>query len=388
MIGNLKLLSKFVEKFLGMVKFGNYQIAPILGYRDLVQGNVTIKMVYYAEGLKHNLFSVGQFCIEHQTSTAQTPDQNDVVERRNRTLVEATRTMLSAAKVPLFFWDEAIATTCFTQNHSLVIPRHEKTPYDIINGQKPFVKFFHIFGFLWYIVRDGKNIDKMKEKETDKENAQVKEDEFINIFSTPVQERGETSSRYVDSSNMHTFYQRHPLEHQLIKDHPLEQVIVNPSQSIRKRRQLETDGNMCMFLLTEELYQFDRLDVWELVDRPLYKNVINMKWLWTKRRDEENIVIRNKAHLVAKGYSQQEGIDFDESFAPVARLEAARLFVAYTAHKSFLVYQMDVKTTFFKGPLKEEVYVNQPDEFIDPHHPDKVYRLKKALYGLKQAPRA
>nr|GEV78076.1 retrovirus-related Pol polyprotein from transposon TNT 1-94 [Tanacetum cinerariifolium] len=114
--------------------------------------------------------------------------------------------------------------------------------------------------------------------------------------------------------------------------------------------------------MQEELYQFDRLDVWELFDRPLCKNVINMKWLWKNKRDEENTVIRNKSHLVAKGYAQKEGVDFKESFAPVARLEA--------------------------GPLKEEVYVNQPDGFVDPYHPDKVYRLKKALYGLKQAPRA
>ncbi|GJS18363.1 retrovirus-related pol polyprotein from transposon TNT 1-94 [Tanacetum coccineum] len=138
----------------------------------------------------------------------------------------------------------------------------------------------------------------------------------------------------------------------------------------------------------EELHQFDRLDVWELVDRPLCKNVINLKWLWKNKRDEENIVIRNKSRLVAKGYAQKEGIDFEESFAPVARLEAVRLFIAYAAHKSFTVYQMDVKTAFLYGPLKEEVYVNQPDGFVDPYHPDKVYRLKKALYGLKQAPRA
>ncbi|GJZ68313.1 copia protein [Tanacetum coccineum] len=105
------------------------------------------------------------------------------------------------------------------------------------------------------------------------------------------------------------------------------------------------------------------------------------------KRDEENTIIHNKARLVAKGYSQQEGIDFEESFAPVALLEAVRLFVAYVAHKSFHVYQMDVKTTFLNGSLKEEVYVNQPDGFVDPHHPDKVYRLKKELYGLKQAPR-
>ncbi|GKE69836.1 retrovirus-related pol polyprotein from transposon TNT 1-94, partial [Tanacetum coccineum] len=144
------------------------------------------------------------------------------------------------------------------------------------------------------------------------------------------------------------------------RDHPLEQVIRNPSRSIRIRRQLETDGEMCMFALT----------------------------IWKNKRDEENIVIRNKACRVAKGYGQKEGIDFKESFAPVARLEAVRLFVAYAAHKSFPVYQMDVKTAFLNGPLKEEVYVNQPDGFAYPHHPDKVYRLKKALYELKKAPKA
>nr|GFB87442.1 hypothetical protein [Tanacetum cinerariifolium] len=182
---------------------------------------------------------------------------------------------------------------------------------------------------------------------------------------------------------MHTFYQHHPSEHRWTKDHPLEQVIRNPSQSVRTRCQLESDCEMCMFALTvsriepknikeamadfawiesiqEELHQFDRLDVWELVDRPLCKN----------------------------GYAQKEGIDFEESFAPVARLEAIRLFIVYAAYKSFTVYQMDIKTTFLYGTLKEEVYVNQPDGFVDPYHPDKVYRLKKALYGLKQAPRA
>ncbi|GJV28675.1 retrovirus-related pol polyprotein from transposon TNT 1-94 [Tanacetum coccineum] len=113
-----------------------------------------------------------------------------------------------------------------------------------------------------------------------------------------------------------------------------------------------------------------------------------MKWIWKNKRDEENTVIRNKSRLVAKGYAQKEGIDFEESFAPVARLEAVRLFIAYAAHKSFIVYQMDIKTAFLYEPLKEEVCVNQLDGFVDPYHPDKVYRLKKALYGLKQAPRA
>nr|GEX98668.1 copia protein [Tanacetum cinerariifolium] len=136
-------------------------------------------------------------------------------------------------------------------------------------------------------------------------------DEFINIFSTPVQDQGETSSRHVDSSNMHTFYQRYPSEHHWTKDHPLEQVIGNPLQSVRNRRQLESNAEM-----------------------------------------------------------------------------SVRLFIAYAAHKSFTVYQMDVKTEFLYGPQKEEVYINQPDGFVDQYHPDKVYRLKKALYGIKQAPRA
>nr|GEU57960.1 hypothetical protein [Tanacetum cinerariifolium] len=458
-----------------------YKWKPLSG-----KENVNLN-VYYVEGLNHNLFSVGQFCdadlevafrksicyirdlkgndlltegIHHQTSVARTPEQNGIVKRRNRTLVEAARTMLSAAK----------------------------TPYHIINDRKPSVKFFHIFGSLCYIVRDGENLDKMKEKgdacifvslspgtqcqdnvtQADKtvttsneldllfssmfdellngsskvasksfavsttdapnqrqqhttplnthttpaptcqvppqvpivastknmnqaemveEYAQVENDKFINIFCTLVQDRGETSSRHLDSLNMHTFYQHHPSEHHWTKDHPLEQVIGNPSQFVKTRRQLESNGEMCMFALIEELHQFDRLEVCELVDRPLCKNVINIKWLWKNKHDEENTVIRNKSRLVAKGYAQKEGVDFKESFSPVARLEAVRLFIMYATYKSFTVYQMDVTTAFLYGPLKEEVYVNQPDGFVDPYHPDKVYRLKKALYGLKQAPR-
>ncbi|GKB97781.1 retrovirus-related pol polyprotein from transposon TNT 1-94 [Tanacetum coccineum] len=123
-------------------------------------------------------------------------------------------------------------------------------------------------------------------------------------------------------------------------------------------------------------------------EQPFGKMVIKLKWLWKNKKDEDQTVIRNKARLVAKGYAQEEGIDFEESFAPVARLEAVRIFVAYAAHKFFPIYQMDVKTAFLNGPLKEEVYVAQPEGFVDPDHPEKVYLLRKALYGLKQAPRA
>ncbi|GKA99880.1 retrovirus-related pol polyprotein from transposon TNT 1-94 [Tanacetum coccineum] len=113
------------------------------------------------------------------------------------------------------------------------------------------------------------------------------------------------------------------------------------------------------------------------------KNVIKLKWLWKNKKDEDQTIIHNKAQLVAKGYAQEEGIDFKESFAHVARLEAIRIFVAYVVPKPFPIYQMDV--TFLNGPLKDEFYVAQPDGFVDPDHPEKVYRLRKALYGLKQA---
>ncbi|GKG36073.1 retrovirus-related pol polyprotein from transposon TNT 1-94, partial [Tanacetum coccineum] len=112
---------------------------------------------------------------------------------------------------------------------------------------------------------------------------------------------------------------------------------------------------------------------WELVDKPFGKMIIKLKWLWKNKNDEDQTVIRNKARLVAKGYVQEEGIDFEESFAPVARLEEVRIFVAYAAHKSFPIYQMDVKTAFLNSLLKEEVYVAQPEGFVDPDHPEKVY---------------
>ncbi|GJR09106.1 retrovirus-related pol polyprotein from transposon TNT 1-94 [Tanacetum coccineum] len=127
------------------------------------------------------------------------------------------------------------------------------------------------------------------------------------------------------------------------------------------------------------------LKVWELVDKPFGKTGIKLKWLWKNKKDEDNTVIRNKPRLVAKGYAPEEGTNFEESFAPVARLEAVWVFIAYAAHKSFLIYQMDIKTDFLNGPLKEKAYVAQPDGFVDPDHLEKVYHLRKALYGLKQA---
>ncbi|GJS38451.1 retrovirus-related pol polyprotein from transposon TNT 1-94 [Tanacetum coccineum] len=558
--------------------------------------------------------------IRHETSTARTPEQNGVVERRNRTLVEAARTMLSAAKVPLFFWAEAIATACFTQNRSLVISRHEKTlthtsmPGTVRNGDacnfvgystqsrayrvfnkrtRIIVETIHVnfdelpqmasdhvssdpvpqvttsnelellYSLMFNELLNGTtpvvskssdvhaadNLDKRQQHntthtstttvvadtpslniqttnqaptqvptvtapkniiqaETNNENAQVDDDEFVNVFSTPVQDRGETSSRYVESSNMHTFYQHHPSAQRWTKDHPLEQVIGNPSQSIRIRRQLETDGEMfkgydkrkeliskrfirhscsveavwsvhCVMAAHKSftLYQMDvkttflygplkekcgdRLVSWSskkqdctsmslveaeyvslsaccaqvlcptdsrtkhfdvryhFIKEQVEKGIVELffvgteyqladlftkalsedrfkylvrrlgtKWVFRNKKDERGIVIRNKARLVAQGYTQEEGINYDEVFAPVARIEAIRLFLAYVSFKDFVVHQMDVKSAFLFGKIEEEVYVCQPLGFEDPDFPDRVYKVEKALYGLLQALRA
>ncbi|GJY94723.1 retrovirus-related pol polyprotein from transposon TNT 1-94 [Tanacetum coccineum] len=193
-------------------------------------------------------------------------------------------------------------------------------------------------------------------KESVQENvAAFGRNEFYNPFHSPVLEEAESSSTFQDPSNMHEFYQTHRSIDKQTKNHPIEQVIGDPSKPVMTRRRLHTDAEMCMYALIT---------------------------------DAKNTVNRNKSRLVSKGYGQEEGINFKEYFAPVARLEAVRIFVAYAAYKNFPIYRIDVKASFQNGPLKEEVFVTQPDGFVDPDFPNHVYCLKKALYGLKQAPRA
>src|SRR5688572_24224700 len=139
--------------------------------------------------------------------------------------------------------------------------------------------------------------------------------------------------------------------------------------------------------MQEELNNFTRNEVWHLVPRP-NQNVVGTKWVFRNKQDEHGVVTRNKARLVAKGYSQVEGLDFGETYAPVARLESIRILLAYATYHGFKLYQMDVKSAFLNGPIKEEVYVEHPPNFEDSEYPNHVYKLSKVLYGFKQAPRA
>ena len=196
----------------------------------------------------------------------------------------------------------------------------------------------------------------------------------------------------------------HPI---MLKSHPLENIIGNLDAGVQTRSQ----ANFCLFTgflsqiepikyqealrdnywveaMQDELLQFKRQQVWELCPLPKDKYAIGTRWVFRNKKDERGIVTKNKARLVVQGFSQEEGIDYEETFAPVARIEAIRLFLAFAVSHNIKVFQMDVKSALLYGKIKEEVYVSQPPGFEDAHHPDYVYKLDKALYGLKQAPRA
>jgi hypothetical protein len=200
----------------------------------------------------------------------------------------------------------------------------------------------------------------------------------------------------------------HPRVHQAIqRDHPVNSILGDIRKRVTTRSRVAHFYEHYSFVssiepyrvedalrdsywvmaMQEELNNFTRNEVWHLVPRP-NQNVIGTKWVFRNKQDEHGVVTRNKARLVAKGYSQVEGLDFDETYAPVARLESIRILLAYPTYHGFKLYQMDVKSAFLNGTIKEEVYVEQPPGFKDSEYPNHVYKLSKALYGLKKAPRA
>nr|GEX61123.1 retrovirus-related Pol polyprotein from transposon TNT 1-94 [Tanacetum cinerariifolium] len=413
--------------------------------------------------------------ITQQFSAARMPQHNGVVERRNQTLVEAARTMLTFANLPSFLWAEAIATACFTQNHVMDVGKLKaKGDIGVFIGYLKEYASFRIYNKRTRKIHQSVNVnfDEISEmasiqfsleqglsnlNETGKSSnllvSQVDEaskkdledlfqkfyDEYFDSskimkssttnVETPINEEAfhevsesfqgksyssslnddvqqsleevilpqtntqsipinmipngdeassshnvfnerledayfDASILFDDPSNVHTYYQPYTHEKKWTKDHPLHKIISDPKSSVHTRCQL---ANSCLFSCL--LSSIEPANVGEALR--------DADW---NKKDESSLVIRNKAGLVAVGYSQQEGIDYDETFAPVARIEAIRLFLAYAAHKDFTVYQLDVKTAFLNGILKEEVYVGQPPGFVSKQYPDHVYALDKALY--------
>ncbi|GKA52635.1 putative ribonuclease H-like domain-containing protein [Tanacetum coccineum] len=461
--------------------------------------------------------------IKREYSVARTPQQNGVAERKNRTLIEAARTMLADSKLPITFWAEAVSTACYVQNRVLIVKPHNKTPYELFRGIKPAIGFMKPFGCHVTILNtldklgkfDGKSDEGMQgvsKSSTSSQQDQANQDCIVmpiwkdasyfddasprSVVDAQIQDQNElhdeiddsekthddsslqnngtadqqvntarpevnTGSREVSTAvpevntatpedlvgpsptsedtqvedqeielgNIPQSYEVPTTPHTRIhKDHPIEHVIGDVQSSVQTRRmktsysetgflsaiyegKTHQDLHTCLFVcflsqeepkrvsqalrdpawveaMQEELLQFKLQKVWILVDLPKGHRAIGTKWVYRNKKDERGIVIRNKARLVAQGHTQEEGIDYDEVFAPVARIEAIRLFLAYASYMGFMVYQMDVKSAFLYGQIEEEVYVCQPPGFEDPDHPDKVYKVVKALYGLHQAPRA
>nr|GFB22376.1 integrase, catalytic region, zinc finger, CCHC-type, peptidase aspartic, catalytic [Tanacetum cinerariifolium] len=234
--------------------------------------------------------------------------------------------------------------------------------------------------------------------------APVDDNPFVNVFAPDPPSEASSSG---DISSTESPYVSQSLHHlnKWSKDHSLDNVIGNPSRPVSTQKQLATDALWCLYssvlskikpknfksaiiedcwfqAMQDEIHEFDRLQVWELVPQPDCVMIIALKWIYKVKLDEYGDVLKNKARLVAKAYRQEEGIDFEESFAPVARIEEICIFIANAASRNMSVYQMDVNTAFLNDELKEEVYVSQPEGFVDPDHPKHVYRLKKALHGL------
>nr|GEZ78475.1 retrovirus-related Pol polyprotein from transposon TNT 1-94 [Tanacetum cinerariifolium] len=337
------------------------------------------------QALKDYFDSVG---ISHQMSSVRTPQQNRVVERRNRTLVEAARTMLIFSHAPLFLWAKAIATTCFTQNRSIIHRRFNKIPYELINGRKLDISFLLVFGALCYLKNDREDIGKLGAKGLDLTYApstittqQLTEGELDLLFEAMYDD-------YIGGQPLASARTVPPAQEPQVRQ------TSTTSTTIADTAPTPTNSSSHATNIPITSQDIDELNSNAMVDGNTFVNLFAnsstsaAESSSSQNHDEEQTVIRNKSRLVVKGYRQEEGIDFEESFAPVARMEAIRIFLAYAAHKSFLVFQMDVKAAFLHGSLKEYVYVCQPEGFINADHPSHVYKLKKALYGLKQALRA
>ncbi|GKA42516.1 retrovirus-related pol polyprotein from transposon TNT 1-94 [Tanacetum coccineum] len=302
--------------------------------------------------------------ISHETSVARSPQQNGVVERRNQkqtsyALIEAISQQLMIYAKDHYFYGKAVATACYTQIY---------------------------LAALLISTNDSENLSKLQPKDD------------IGLMPKP-----SSSTPFVPPSRTDWDMLFQPLFDELLNpppsvDHPAPEVVAlidkvtapEPDVSTGLPSSTTFDQDAPSPTMQEEIYEFERLEVW-LSSLPFPTDkvmVITLKWIYKVKLDELGGILKNKDRLVAHGYRQEEGIYFEESFALVARLEAITIFLAFAAHMNMVVYQMDVKTAFLNGNLREEVYVSQPDGFVDKDKPNNLYKLKKALYGLKQAPRA
>nr|GEW60129.1 retrovirus-related Pol polyprotein from transposon TNT 1-94 [Tanacetum cinerariifolium] len=341
--------------------------------------------------------------ISHETSVAHSPQQNGVIERRNRTLIEAAHTILIYERASLFLWAEAVAIACFSQNRSIILLRHKKTPYELLHDKLPNLSYFHVSDALFYPTNDSKNLGKLQPKagiamasEQSSSGPALHEMTSVTISLRLVPKPTSSTPFVPPSRNDLDMLFQSPLDELLTPppsvDHPAPEVIApiadvvapEPAESTGSPSSTTVDQDapslrnlnqylklhLLLFLtmlkklimilklhiwvmirslieaMQEELNEFKCLEVWELIPRPDKVMVITLKWIYKVKLDELGGILKNKARLKGRGYRQEEGIDFEESFAPVAIVEAIRIFLAYAAHMNMVVCQMDENTAF------------------------------------------
>nr|GEX87626.1 hypothetical protein [Tanacetum cinerariifolium] len=323
--------------------------------------------------LTHYYESVGIF---HQKSVPRTPQQNDVVERRNQTLVEATKTMLIFSKARCLFRQKLLllpVTPKIDLSFTLIITKPHMSCEDLGKLQPTADKGI----FVGYAPsRKGYIIYNKRTRQHPCVDRSVSPAPAVLV---PVNSAGVVAESTLMDENSFAPVDNHPF---------INIFALKPTSTASSSEDASSANSTYFQAMQDEIHKIDRLQVWELVPQPDYIMIISLKWIDKFKLDEYGGVLKNKEWLVAKGYRQKEGINFEESLALVTRIEAIRIFIANATSKNMTIYQIDVKTAFLNGELKEEVYVSQPEGFIDPDYPTHVYRLKKALYGLKQDPRA
>nr|GFB18901.1 ribonuclease H-like domain-containing protein [Tanacetum cinerariifolium] len=326
-----------------------------------------VKTIRCDNGIEFKNRVMNEFCkekgIKREYNVARTPRQNRVAERINKTLIEAAWTMLADSKLPTTFWAEAVSTACYVKNRVLVVKPHFKTPYELFKASDSHNKDKHGPSQ----ASESDNHERPNAKSSTKTvntAGPVNTNDYPNdplmpnledtgIFDDAYDDRDEGAE--ADYNNLEIVISvSHISSTRIHKDHPKEYIIG------------EVEA------MQEELLQFKLLNVWTLVDLPPRKRAIGTKWVYRNKRDQRGIVVRNKARLVTQGHRQEEGINYDEVFAPVARIKAIRLFIAYASFMDFTVYQMDVKSAFLYGTIEEDVYISQPSGFVDPEFLNRV----------------
>ncbi|KAL8099667.1 hypothetical protein AgCh_032070 [Apium graveolens] len=336
--------------------------------------------------------------ITHEFSAPRTPQQNGVVERKNRTLQETARTLLHESKLPRKFWAEASHSEK-SQFHSEKSQFHsdKSSSQDSPDPSQSSDKSSGSTQASDESSGSPKTPDSVSNVNSvtplDKSSQAEMRQSFLNE-TTPIHFQADNSNEE-EMSNIQL-----PKSSRTVKNHPPDNLLTDLDQGISTRSRFHNLCAFCAFVaefelnnaqeavadehwsvaVQEELSQFERCDVWELVPPPQDAKIIGTRWVFKNKKDEDGNIIRNKARLVAQGYNQQKGIDYDETYAPVARLEAIRILIAFAARKKFKLYQMDVKSAFLNGYLKEEVFLKQPPGFIHEKYPNYVYKLKKSVY--------